>query len=69
MRLQKLKESISQVKPVSGLDVREIRFAVFVPVGGGKSSFINAVMSAFADRITQHAAEADTSTNCKVLNY
>jgi len=73
MRLQKLKESISQVKPVSGLDVREFRFAVFGPVGGGKSSFINTVMLAFADRITQPAAvgspQADTSTTRKVLNY
>jgi len=61
--LQKLKESISQVKPVSGLDVREFRFAVFGPVGGGKSSFINTVLSAFADRITQHAVVGRSSVH------
>ena len=72
--LQKLQENISQVKPVSGLNVREFRFAVFGPVGGGKSSFINTVMSAFADRITQRAtvgihAENNSTTNMVIYVY
>ena len=66
--MQKLQESISKVKPVSGLDVREFRFAVFGPVGGGKSSYINTVMSSFADRITQRAAMGVHDENYSTTN-
>ncbi|XP_052814896.1 uncharacterized protein LOC128241838 isoform X1 [Mya arenaria] len=53
---KKLLENISSHKPISGLGVVDFRYAIFGSVGGGKSSCINTLLSAFAGRISQRAS-------------
>ncbi|XP_052812628.1 interferon-induced protein 44-like isoform X2 [Mya arenaria] len=56
---KKMLEDIASLKPVSGLGVNDFRIAMFGPVGEGKSSCVNSLLSTFAGRISQRA-----STGC-----
>ncbi|XP_052814901.1 interferon-induced protein 44-like isoform X1 [Mya arenaria] len=52
----KLLEDISCLKPVSRLGVTDFRVVLIGQVAGGKSSCINTLLSAFAERISQRAS-------------
>ncbi|XP_052786793.1 interferon-induced protein 44-like isoform X2 [Mya arenaria] len=54
--LSKMTEELASLTPPKGSGITDFRLLLVGPTGAGKSSFINTVMSAFADRVMQKSA-------------